>query len=50
MILLYWICTILLVLAALGAFYQARYGLPAAIVLITIDLVILGFRVFGAPR
>ena len=52
MILLFWVCTILLVLAAIGGWYGpwARYGPMAAILLIAIDLVILGLRVFGAPR
>jgi hypothetical protein len=50
MILVFWVCTILLVLAGLGAWYGVRYGQPAAILLIAIDLIILGLRVLGAPR
>lgn len=52
MILLFWICTILLALAVVGGWYGpwARYAPGAASVLVAIDLIILGFRIFGWPH
>lgn len=52
MILLFWVCTILLAVAVLGAWYApaSRYAPAASSVLVVIDLIILGLRVLGAPH
>lgn len=53
MILLFWVCTILLAIAVLGGAWYApasRYAPAATSVLVVIDLIILGLRLFGAPH
>jgi hypothetical protein len=49
MVLLFWVCAILLALSVIGGLWypQAR---AAAIVLVAIDIIILGAKVFGLPH
>jgi hypothetical protein len=53
MTLLFWLCTFLLVLSSLGGvFYKGPNGgyfVSAGGILVVIDLVLLGFKVFGLP-
>lgn len=53
MVLLFWISTILLVLASLGGSVEGPwrgYAPGAAMLLVAVDLVLLGLHVFGGPR